>query len=94
DDHALVRRDHARARQLAETIEELPRLRLLRMPDTNIVMFDVDGETAVEAIEGLADDGVLMVPFGPQTLRATTHRDLSDEDIALAQSSLARRYAT
>ncbi|MEM0963835.1 MAG: threonine aldolase family protein, partial [Bacteroidota bacterium] len=46
DDHALVRRDHARARQLAETIEELPRLRLLRMPDTNIVMFDVDGETA------------------------------------------------
>ena len=50
--------------------------------ETNIVMFDItDGRSALDVLESLADVGVRMVPFGPTRIRATTHGDVSDEDI-------------
>jgi threonine aldolase len=38
------------------------------------------------------DDGVLLTPFGPRTVRATTHRDVSDDDIEAALAAFRRRY--
>ena len=51
--------------------------------ETNIVMFDVSG-SALEVLERLKEAGVAMVPFGPSTIRATTHRDVDDRGISLA----------
>lgn len=32
----------------------------------------------------LRDRGVLVLPFGPNTIRAVTHRDITDKDIDIA----------
>ncbi|QXD14636.1 aminotransferase class I/II-fold pyridoxal phosphate-dependent enzyme [Rhodocaloribacter litoris] len=85
--------DHAKARRLAEGLAELPGFRL--DPDrvqTNIVLFDVDHGDALRTVEELKADGILMVPFGPATVRATTHRDVSMEDIEQAIARIHRRF--
>ncbi len=52
---------------------------------TNIVMFDVnDGRSATDVLQELANCGVLMVPFGPTRIRATTHRDVTEAHIRAA----------
>jgi len=74
--------DHRRARVLAKGLARFSRVAL--SPDsveTNILMFDVSGAPAIETLAELKGAGILMVPFGPATIRATTHRDLSDSDI-------------
>lgn len=74
--------DHAKARRLADAISTLPRLEIDEPgAETNIVMFRVRNGTAGDAITALSERGVLMVPFGPTTIRASTHRDVSDDDI-------------
>ncbi|RMH67451.1 MAG: aminotransferase class I/II-fold pyridoxal phosphate-dependent enzyme [Bacteroidetes bacterium] len=85
--------DHARARRLAEGIATLPAFRIdLDTVETNIVMFDVvDGEAA-PVLEALKAEGVLMVPFGPATIRATTHRDVTHADIDHALAILTRLF--
>ncbi|NNE69956.1 MAG: low specificity L-threonine aldolase [Rhodothermales bacterium] len=83
--------DHARARRLASGLASCGSVTI--DPDsveTNIVMFDVEGFTALEALERLREAGVLMVPFGPQRIRATTHRDLGDADIEAALAACGR----
>ncbi len=72
--------DHAKARRLAEGLAALGRVSL-RQPQTNIVLFDLEDDTAHSFLETLHTHGVAMVPFGPRTIRATTHRDVSMADI-------------
>lgn len=75
-------RDHARAARLADCIAALPGLEIdSPAAETNIVLFRVKAGNAVQAVARLAELGVLMVPFGPTTIRASLHRDLSDEDV-------------
>lgn len=75
-------KDHAKARRLADAITQLPGLEIDEPgAETNIVMFRVKHGTASEALTALAGSGVLMVPFGPTTIRASAHRDVSDADI-------------
>ncbi len=78
--------DHQKAKVLAEGLSSFSAVKL--NPDdveTNIVMFDItDGRSALEVLESLAGVGVRMVPFGPTRIRATTHRDVSDDDIMRA----------
>ena len=91
DGHAMLRADHARARRLADAVEALGALRLVRRPDTNIVLFDTP-EPAADALAALAAEGVRMVPFGPSTVRATVHRDVGDAGIDRAVAALRRRF--
>jgi len=44
-------------------------------------------------IERLSEEGVLTTPFGPSTIRATTHRDVSMADIDTALSVMQRLYS-
>ena len=78
--------DHKKAKALAKGLSSFSAVEL--NPDdveTNIVMFDItDGRSALDVLESLADVGVRMVPFGPTRIRATTHRDVSDDDITTA----------
>lgn len=75
--------DHERARRLAESLAQMKRVSLdLRAVETNIVMFDVaEGLDALGVVDRLKSAGILLSPFGPKTIRITTHRDLSDDDI-------------
>ncbi len=82
----LLVEDHRRAKALAETIAECGKLSINRKTvETNIIIFDVKGITADEAVEKLKEKGIYLVKFGPQTLRATFHFQIDDEDLAEVQ---------
>jgi threonine aldolase len=72
--------DHRNAQVLAEAIRDTPGLKL-HPPEveTNLVWFRVAPElgTAKEVTARLEEQGVLMHPAGPRTIRACTHLDVS-----------------
>ncbi len=88
-DHHVERlaEDHRHAQQLAETIRQLDGL-TLQPPEveTNIVIFRIDEGlgTAAAMAARLQEQGVWVVPFGPQLIRLVTHLDVRPEDIARA----------
>jgi len=81
--------DHAKAQHLAEGLATLNSL-AVRPTQTNIVLFDLKNIDALPFLETLRTEGIAMVPFGPRTVRATTHRDLSWEDINSALQVIQR----
>lgn len=83
---SLLKEDHRRAYELAETIASCKKLSIdPATVETNIVVFDVSGQSAVKAIEKLHEHNIRMVSFGPQTIRATFHHHITDDDLARTQ---------
>lgn len=75
--------DNARARRLADALAPLPYVASLEQTETNICIFHLAGErTAADFLDTLAEHGIQAVPFGPQTVRFTTHLDVTDEMIS------------
>ncbi len=82
--------DHRRARAMAEALSVLPGVKLdVASVQTNIVIFDVAGRPPAEVCGQLADD-VLVLPFGPQSIRAVTHRDVNDAGVERAIAAFRR----
>jgi threonine aldolase len=82
-----LKEDHRRARELAEVINRCPGLTIdLGSVETNILIFDVKEMSAREAVKKLANNGIKLVPFGPKTLRATFHFQITDEDLNKVKS--------
>ena len=79
--------DHQNAKRLAFGLAEMDGIRIdPEQVVTNIVLFDV-GSTSMDAdtfAERLAPAGVLLIPFGPTTLRAVTHLDVTTADMDAA----------
>lgn len=97
-DHHVDRleEDHIHARMLAEGIATLPGVRL--NPDhveTNIVIFDIapSGMTPMQVAARLQEEGVLVLPFGPNRLRAVTHLDVDGDDIQKALQIFQRVFS-
>ena len=86
-EHNLSRiaEDHANARLLAERLTACPAVRS-SAPESNIVMIDLvrEADTVADVVGGLAEAGVLVVPFGARRLRAVTHLDVSRADVLRA----------
>lgn len=91
---ARLAEDHANAQRLVEGLANLPAFSMEgRRVDTNIVMFDTVADDALSVLEQMKAHGILMVPFGPSTIRATTHLDLSPGDIDAVLSTLHRIFS-
>lgn len=93
-DHHLARLvdDHANARRLADALAGHPGIDLdLATVQTNIVVFHLrpDAPDAATVVQRAAARGVLLFAFGPRTLRAVTHLDVSAEQCARAGRVLA-----
>ena len=87
--------DHEKAQRLAEGIAELPPFEIdLDAVETNIVIFEVPDRPAEAVIEQLEAEDVLLTEFGPHTIRATTHRDVSMEEIGTALDALRAHYGS
>ncbi|THH41292.1 threonine aldolase family protein [Neolewinella litorea] len=85
--------DNARARRLAESLEGLPFVASVSTTETNICIFDLaEGLTAARFLVELEKEGILAVPFGPQTIRFTTHLGVTDEQVDYVIDRL-HRYA-
>ncbi len=84
--------DHRRARRLAEALAALDEFAIdPETVETNIVI----AETRLPAetvLARLAERGVQLVAFGPHTVRATTHRDLTDADLDRAIAALREAF--
>lgn len=89
----LLSEDHRRARGLAEAAAACGGLKV--DPDTvesNIVLFDVKEGDAESAVSALKEEGVLMVPFGRRTVRATFHFQVDDGGLERAVEAVRKRF--
>ncbi len=94
DNHMpLLKEDHRRAREVAEVIARCSKLSVdMDNLQTNILIFDVLEGNAVTAIEKLEEEGIVMIPFGPKTIRATFYFEIGDEDTAKVKEALKRLF--
>jgi threonine aldolase len=79
-----MQEDHDNARLLAEGIAQIPGLSLnLDTVQTNIVFFDCVSEhkTAEQFVDGLREQGILMMVLGGGRVRAVTHYGIDRGDI-------------
>lgn len=76
----LLSLDHNRAKRFAEAIDSTSSFHIdLKTVHTNIVLFDIlHGKKAEEILQRFKEFSILMVPFGPQTIRATFHHQVDD----------------
>ena len=90
----LLERDHGRARRLAEGVAGIDGLDA-EPPDTNIVMIRlVNGTVDPFALSAVLErSGVLILPAGPDRLRAVTHLDVDDAGIERAVEALGNAMA-
>lgn len=89
----LLHEDHRRAKVLAKTIDQCSGLSIdLDSVETNILLFDVNRGDAETALKQIQKHGVQMVPFGPETIRATFHFQVDDEDLKKVQQVLTGLY--
>jgi threonine aldolase len=92
-DHHLdrLREDHDNAMLLASRLRGSRRVRLVADPvETNIVIFSLlpDAPDAATVVAAARGKNVLVVAFGPRTVRAVTHLDVTPEECASAASVL------
>jgi len=83
-DHNVDRlaEDHANARAIADRVVESDRVILdPKAVQTNILVFGLteDGPDAPTVVARARDRGVLVFAFGPRTVRAVTHLDVTAE---------------
>jgi threonine aldolase len=84
--------DHDNARMIARRLAASPRIHLdLATVQTNIVIFHLaeDAPAAEQVVARARDEGVLVFAFGPRTIRAVTHYDVSGEECERGAEILA-----
>ncbi len=86
--------DHRNAAHIARRLTEVDGVSV-RPGQTNIVVADLpeDGPDAATVIVGAREHDVLVLAFGPRTVRAVTHLDVSAEDAERAADVLAQLVA-
>lgn len=89
----LLEEDHRRAKEFAQTVGACSQLSIdINSVETNIVIFDVKEMDASVAIEKLEEEGIRMVQFGPQTIRATFHYQISDEQFIRVKENVTSLF--
>ncbi len=93
NNYSKLKEDHRRAKELAKTISECSQLSVdVDSVETNIVIFDVLQENALGALSKLEQEGIRMVSFGPNTIRATFHFEIGDAELGVAVSSIKKIF--
>ncbi len=78
----LMADDHRRAKYLSDIIKSCPALEIEEeRVQSNIVLFDVKDRSVEKALAQLQENGVRMVPFGPETIRAVFHFEVGDAEV-------------
>ena len=74
--------DHARARSLAEAVNDMDRYSVdLGAVQSNMVYVDCDEGGAKDLVERLSERGVDVLDLSESTVRAVVHLHITDEDI-------------
>jgi threonine aldolase len=83
-----LREDNRRARELGAAVEAMSFATNVRPVQSNICIFDLTQESAETFLAKLAEHQIQAVPFGPRTIRFTTHLEVDDAMIARVISVL------
>ncbi len=83
--------DHSRAKTFADALAGCSAFRVTP-PETNIVLFETLEEDAASVLAKLESEGVRVVLFGPTTIRATFHRDVTEEGLDHAVAAIQRIF--
>ena len=84
--------DHANARRLAEGLAALDGVSLdPAAVESNIVLVDIDRDDldAETLAATVAEDEVLVLPYGPRRLRCCTHHEITPGDVDRAVAAFA-----
>jgi len=82
NNRARLAQDHEHAQLIAKAISDCEHFECdLKNVQSNIIMFEVKKGTAIEWVQKMSEVGILVVPFGPTTIRATLHLDISSNDV-------------
>ena len=84
---ARLHEDHANAKLLAERLSGVSGVTIPTAPETNIVIFEVNG-SAPSINAALKDRGVLASAIAPTKIRLVTHRDVSAEQCERAAAAI------
>ena len=88
--HDRLAEDHANAKALATGLAAVEGLEVDPAEvETNMVRFRVRSVPARELVDRLRAKGVLVLPVGPDTIRAVTNLMVSAEDIQAAVAIIA-----
>lgn len=86
---AFLKDDHRRAKIFAQGVAGNDAFEIdLTTVETNIVLFDTVNETAAKALKKFEKKGIGMVPFGPETIRATFHFQVGDSELEQVLSAV------
>jgi threonine aldolase len=86
-----IAEDHANARLIGERLAQSSRIALdTETVQTNILVFDVtaEGPDAQTVVDRSRERGLLIFAFGPRTIRAVTHRDVTQQQCERAAEIL------
>lgn len=85
-----LEQDHIKARKLAGAVAASPCFEIdPDLVETNIVLFRVVRGTVGMALEWFESQGVSMIPFGSDTIRATFHFQISERDLECTMRAVA-----
>lgn len=87
--------DHKNARVLADAFQSTELFEInADLVETNILIVGIkDRKTSPQNAAALLDDvGILVFPFGEYSIRAVTHLDISDKDIAEASERIRKHF--
>jgi threonine aldolase len=86
--------DHVNARLIGERLHACETV-AIALPETNIVVFGLreGGPDAATVVARAAEGGVLVMAFGPRTVRVVTHLDVTRADCERAADVLAEAVA-
>nr|WP_026690743.1 low-specificity L-threonine aldolase [Alteribacter aurantiacus] len=86
--------DHLHANMLAEAVAKLDRVKVENEVETNMVLVNTSetGKTSEDWVAEMKRQGVLAVPYGPLTVRLTTHRDLTESDMKQAIAGITNAW--
>ncbi len=83
--------DNDRAKRLGEALARLPYVDGVETVESNICIFHLAGNrTAAGFLDQLSEKNIQAVPFGPRTVRFTTHLGVTDEQIEYTINQLGR----
>jgi threonine aldolase len=83
--------DHANARLLAEGLSQVEGIEVdLDSVQTNIIIFQTPGTSAAALSKALEKEGVGMLDFGPEALRAVANPMVSREQIQQVPEKMAK----
>ena len=98
---ARLHEDHERARLLAEGLRKIEGITIPYMPETNILIFEVDSgwrgsgpqeddDCAVDFVRCLKRQGILALALDRKKVRMVTHYDLPDDVVERTINAVLR----